>query len=76
MGVKAKDSTTVRHDEKPQNSVFLDSFWIDRLDSIGDTVPVGSYRGGASPYGVLDMAGNAWEWVSDRFSGFRYAQTP
>jgi formylglycine-generating enzyme required for sulfatase activity len=28
----------------------------------GDTTPVGSYPAGASPYGVLDMAGNVNEW--------------
>lgn len=30
--------------------------------------PVGSYRDGASPYGVLDMAGNVCEWCEDWFS--------
>ncbi len=29
--------------------------------------PVGSHPEGASPYGVLDMAGNAGEWTSDRY---------
>jgi formylglycine-generating enzyme required for sulfatase activity len=27
--------------------------------------PVGNYPVGASPYGVRDLAGNVWEWVSD-----------
>jgi formylglycine-generating enzyme required for sulfatase activity len=29
------------------------------------TAPVGSYPSGASPFGILDLAGNVWEWVQD-----------
>ena len=30
---------------------------------IGQPMPVGSYLGGANMQGVLDLAGNVWEWV-------------
>jgi formylglycine-generating enzyme required for sulfatase activity len=39
------------------------------------TLPVGSFPNGASPYGVLDMAGNASEWVQDWYDPFSYSPT-
>jgi len=39
-----------------------------------DTVEVGSYTSGASPYGVMDMIGNVKEWVSDNYLKDYYIQ--
>lgn len=40
------------------------------------TAPVGSYPAGAGPYGMLDMAGNVWEWTADRYGANYYAHSP
>ena len=48
-------------------------YWCGKFNEIS---PVGYYPQGASPYGVLDMAGNVWEWVSDWFSSGYYNQSP
>ena len=34
---------------------------------VGDTTRVGTYPAGASPFGIMDMAGNVAEWVNDYF---------
>ncbi len=40
------------------------------------TSPVGSYPKGASPYGVLDLAGNVYEWLWDRYDANYYEVSP
>jgi formylglycine-generating enzyme required for sulfatase activity len=40
------------------------------------TMPVGSYPQGGSPYGILDLAGNVWEWTLDWYDPGFYANSP
>ncbi len=61
-------------DEAP--TCKLANFKFDGESCVGDTAPVGSYPKGASPYGALDMAGNAWEWVLDGPGGNVYENGP
>ena len=37
-------------------------------DGFEKSAPVGSFPASASPYGVLDMGGNLWEWTADNYS--------
>jgi eukaryotic-like serine/threonine-protein kinase len=46
------------------------------LSLIGEPVPVYRYPLGASPYGVLNMAGNVREWIADWFNQDYYRISP
>jgi formylglycine-generating enzyme required for sulfatase activity len=59
--------------------------WGDEFDAerantsesgTGATSPVGSFPGGRSPEGCLDMVGNTWEWCADRYSEHYYREAP
>jgi formylglycine-generating enzyme required for sulfatase activity len=36
-------------------------------NNVGATTPVGRYPEGATPEGLMDMAGNAWEWMENYY---------
>lgn len=59
--------------EQGFNFPWGDDFYPERLNAgrqFESTTVVGSYPQGASPYGVLDMAGNVWEWVAGWYAAY------
>lgn len=55
--------------------------WIANVANAGDSsarqfVDVGSYPAGKSPFGVMDMVGNAWEWTASELKAYPGGQLP
>ena len=60
----------------PWGNQFPSCSLVNRSICHGDTEKVGNYPSGASPYGVMDMAGNVWEWVNDWYDSGYYNNSP
>jgi formylglycine-generating enzyme required for sulfatase activity len=56
--------------DPPSNELF------NYDNNIRGTTVVGNFPKGASPYGLLDMAGNVWEWVNDWYGEMYYWNSP
>jgi sulfatase modifying factor 1 len=52
----------------PGGTSAADEDTFDESDGFAGRAPAGTFPAGASPTGVLDLAGNVWEWTSGYFS--------
>jgi formylglycine-generating enzyme required for sulfatase activity len=48
----------------------IEGVLYDVDDGYADTAPVGSFKSGATPDGLMDMSGNVSEWVAEAFQPY------
>jgi len=54
----------------PWGNNLPDRDYANYASNNGDTMEVGSFENGMSPNRAMDMAGNVWEWVEDRYGDY------
>ena len=60
----------------PWGNDWMDFFCNTKELGLGNTTPVGLFLSGSSPYGLLDMIGNIWEWTRTIWhEDFKYPYT-
>jgi formylglycine-generating enzyme required for sulfatase activity len=57
------------HREYPWGDEKPDDTRANYGKKVGQTTPIGSYPAGATPEGLMDIAGNVWEWTESLYEG-------
>lgn len=68
------DSANIFDADSAKNWQKWDIYALKNSDGFAFTAPVGSFKPNA--FGIYDMSGNAWEWVSDWYDEHYYANSP